>query len=407
VRLDSVAIVGYGTAGQAAALYLRRQGCQVEHFERAPQLQPRGAGFLLQPTGLAVLADLGLAPAALACGARVDALIGRNERQRLVMDMHYARLDPAYFGLGMQRGALFQILRDADSGASHVRAGVHMVAVDRAQRALVDAHGRRYGPYQLIIIADGAHSQLRQTLAEHVRREPLYPWGALWCLAADPDRRWDARLEQRYHLAHTMMGVLPVGTLPGEGASEHRVSIYWSSPVEHGVVKNVADFADWRRQVERLWSEAAPLLDTLDHPQFQLRAGSYRDVLMRRFSERGVVLIGDAAHGMSPQLGQGVNMALLDAQALSYALETEPDLERALQAYERDRRRHLKVYQLLSRWLTPVFQSHHDWLARCRDLAFAPLGRLPVVRQEMLKILSGTKTGWFGRWRMRVRTDAV
>ena len=50
-----IAIVGYGTAGQAAALLLARDGHRVEVFERAPEPGPVGAGFLLQPTGLQVL----------------------------------------------------------------------------------------------------------------------------------------------------------------------------------------------------------------------------------------------------------------------------------------------------------------------------------------------------------------
>ena len=52
MRKRHIAIVGYGTAGQALALLLSRDGHAVEVFERAPQLGPVGAGFLLQPTGL-------------------------------------------------------------------------------------------------------------------------------------------------------------------------------------------------------------------------------------------------------------------------------------------------------------------------------------------------------------------
>ena len=59
-----IAIIGYGTAGQAASLYLQRAGHRIHNVEQAPALRPVGAGFLLQPTGLSVLDDLGL-PAAL------------------------------------------------------------------------------------------------------------------------------------------------------------------------------------------------------------------------------------------------------------------------------------------------------------------------------------------------------
>src|SRR5438445_4200700 len=73
-----IAIVGYGTAGQAAAIYLERHGHRVQVFERSAVLGPLGAGILVQPTGLSVLADLGLLGRALACGAPVHRLAGTN-----------------------------------------------------------------------------------------------------------------------------------------------------------------------------------------------------------------------------------------------------------------------------------------------------------------------------------------
>ena len=69
----------------------------------------------------------------------------------------------------------------------------------------------------------------------------------------------------------------------------------------------------------------------------------------------------------------------------------------ALADYAATRRKHLHIYQFLSRWLTPLFQSHHDHLAWWRDLLFLRLSKLPVARGESLRILSGVKKGWFGR----------
>ncbi|HEV2680683.1 MAG TPA: FAD-dependent monooxygenase, partial [Rhodanobacter sp.] len=98
---------------------------------------------------------------------------------------------------------------------------------------------------------------------------------------------------------------------------------------------------------------------------------------------------------MSPQLGQGVNMALLDAAALADALSESATVDAALSCYSRCRRSHLAVYQRLSRWLTPLFQSDRDGLAWLRDVGFGPLGRMPLARGQMLKILTGTKMGWW------------
>ena len=105
-----IAIVGYGTAGQALAVALSRDDHRVEVFERVAEPGPVGAGFLLQPTGLSVLWELDLLDAALRHGAVVTRLFGETVAARPVMDMRYRELHPALFGLGMQRGAIFQLL---------------------------------------------------------------------------------------------------------------------------------------------------------------------------------------------------------------------------------------------------------------------------------------------------------
>ena len=88
-----IAIVGYGTAGQALAALLARDDHRIEVFERAPVLGPVGAGILLQPTGLWVLWQMGLLGEALKYGAPVERLFGDTLGGRPVMDMRYVALD--------------------------------------------------------------------------------------------------------------------------------------------------------------------------------------------------------------------------------------------------------------------------------------------------------------------------
>jgi len=129
----------------------------------------------------------------------------------------------------------------------------------------------------------------------------------------------------------------------------------------------------------------------------QLRRATYRDAVLDVWSRGRLVLLGDAAHAMSPQLGQGVNMALMDALALRDALRAEATVDAAIGRYQRQRRGHVRIYQFWSRWLTPLFQSERSVAARVRDLTFLPLGRVPGGRGQMLRVLSGLQRGWFGR----------
>src|SRR5690606_13784385 len=96
-----IAIVGCGTAGMAAAVYLARAGHRVTLFERFATPQPVGAGLLLQPSGIAVLRELGLLEAALAGGAVVRGLEGVNHAGRKVLSLRYQDLGAEYFGIGI------------------------------------------------------------------------------------------------------------------------------------------------------------------------------------------------------------------------------------------------------------------------------------------------------------------
>jgi len=391
-----IAIVGYGTAGQAAAILLSRDGHRIEVFERAPSLGPVGAGLLLQPTGLHVLWRMGLLDQALAHGARIGRLYGETPNGRAVMDMRYAALDPRLFGLGMQRGALFTLLARAWPDVGGVHCGSNIAAVDADGRRLRDARGHEYGPFDLVLAADGSASSLRASVAKP-QLDRTYPWGALWCLVSAAGWEHGGELRQRYLAARKMIGLLPVGTRPDDPLP--RLSFFWSLRADEFDAWQQRGLDPWRDEVAALWPQAGSCVARLDSTA-QLARASYRDAVLTRWHRDRLVLVGDAAHALSPQLGQGVNMALMDALALRDALREDDDIDAALTRYTRERRAHVRIYHTFSRWLTPLFQSDRDVVARVRDFSFAPLGRLPGSRGMMLRVLSGTQRGWFGQLRL-------
>ena len=387
-----IAIVGYGTGGQASALLLSRDGHQVEVFERAPVLGPVGAGFLLQPIGLAVLWEMGLLDAVMGHGAVVSRLYGENTNARPVMDMRYRDLDPRLFGLGLQRGALFGLLDAAWQEGRTIHCGATVITVDAEQGQLTLADGRVHAGFDLIIVADGAASRLRGQVATASLDRP-YPWGAQWCLVDQGD--WPDRdeLQQRYVGARRMAGMLPVGTRPGDPVP--KLSFFWSVPLSV-LDRNATDPDQWRADVAKVWPQAAERLHRTDIPG-GLASARYRDAVHRTWSRGCAVLLGDAAHAMSPQLGQGVNMALLDARSLRNALRCAHSIPEALGAYQEDRRHHIRIYHFWSRWLTPLFQSERDLVAWGRDRVFHPMSRLPLGRGQMLQVLTGIRRGWWGK----------
>ncbi|MFG0259540.1 MAG: FAD-dependent oxidoreductase, partial [Phycisphaerales bacterium JB041] len=157
-----VGIVGCGAAGQAAALFMARGGHRVTVFERAAALGPVGAGLLLQPTGMSVLARLGAEEAVQTLAAPVTSLLGTTDRGRRVLDIAYGDLREGLCGYGVQRAALSGVLLDRMLGAEiELRLGVTVCAAGPEGRTLVDSAGECHGPFELIVGADGGRSSLR------------------------------------------------------------------------------------------------------------------------------------------------------------------------------------------------------------------------------------------------------
>jgi 2-polyprenyl-6-methoxyphenol hydroxylase-like FAD-dependent oxidoreductase len=404
-RLE-IAVCGAGTTGLAAAAFLARAGHRVRVLERFERPRPLGAGLLLQPTGLAVLAQLGIDREAIGAGARIERLTGETAGGHRVMAMAYADLAPHYFGVGIHRASLFSLLHDAAAaaGAEIVPdAAVAVSATVSGGRTVGDLRGRTHGPFDLVVDATGMRSPLRDGTVARARVRP-FRYGAVWRavrLPADWPHRSDLR--QRYESARIMIGVLPIGRLEAQG--EGLAALFWSlGPGEHAAWSR--DIPGWRESVARLWPAVAPMLAEVESAA-DMAYASYDDVVVPvPIAERYVVL-GDAAHCTSPQLGQGANLGLLDATLLAAALDTsDGDLAGALESYAAIRRRHVRFYQTASRWLTPFFQSDSRLAGWARDLALPIAGRIPYVRRQMVETLCGIKTGPFsrldpGRWEPR------
>ena len=390
------AVVGCGVGGMAAALALSRRGVEVVLFEAFDTPAPIGSGLLLQPSGLNALASLGRENEIRAAGARVGRLIGHDIAGRTVMDMDYADWRPGAHGVGIHRAVLFQTLFEAVGRSSvELRTGARIDRIEgAASPRLITANGESHGPFDLAVVADGSASHLRQQIRPKARAA-LYPWGAVWANCPDPGGAFDGALRQTYRRADVMIGVLPVGRGPATG-EDKMVSLFWSMRRAELADFPSTDFATWARQVEFLWPDTAPLLATLTG-HAALSPAVYRDVRVGRWCDGARLLIGDAAHATSPQLGQGANLALVDAVELADAVAGDRRaVHQVLLTYQARRRRHAGLYQLASRALTPLFQSGGGFWHRVRDWLFTPMSRAPLLRRMSATVLVGMAR--FGGW---------
>ncbi len=402
-----VGVIGAGTAGLATAAILARQGHQVTVLEKAPALTPVGAGLLIQPSGMAVFQHLGVLPHAQALGAPIDVLqgwlksqprAGGGMRDDLLINSRYTEAAPDRVGLGMHRAALCDVLMAAVTRhQAEVVYGAEVSAVvdhgDQVQvemRVHAQPSTRRF---DLVLIANGARSSLRPQA--WTRLDQAYPWGAAWAIVPEVTDLDYRVLHQFYHGTSRMMGLLPTGYASGSLDAPRLTSIFWSLPAERlesWLSSPDSAFQAWQDEVMQIWPRAGRWVCESGLRPEQFLAARYRDVVMSRFGSGRVGVIGDAAHAMSPQLGQGANMALLDAWAIGRASRMA-DMASFWQTYHQLRLPSIRFYQFMSRLLTPFYQSDISGLAQMRNLSFRWMAYLPWLRRQMAATISGVKCG--------------
>lgn len=382
-----IAIVGAGPAGLAAALYLDRAGHRVTIFERFDTPKPLGSGLILQPTGLTVLHDLGLLKPIADLGARIERLHGTDARSgRTVLEVPYDALRGGRSGLAVHRAALFNVLFDAVERARiAIETDVEIVDWDGAH--LVGRGGRQLGGYDLVVDASGARSPLRTRCDVPGEPRPL-AYGAFWASLDWVEDGFQAdALTQRYDKASVMIGVLPIGRI--ETGGPRKAAFFWSLKPDDAAAVKAQGLDALKARIVSLWPECAGYIEQIASFDDLTLARYGHHTLKRPIGQR-VAIIGDAAHSTSPQLGQGANMALLDARALAYALETSIDVEAALDSYVAARRWHVRVFQALSWMFTPFYQSDSTLLPLLRDRLVATIARVPPAPQVLASMVAGT-----------------
>ncbi|WP_299322744.1 NAD(P)/FAD-dependent oxidoreductase [Parasphingopyxis sp.] len=389
-RAYEIGIAGCGPGGLAAALFLHRLGHRITLFERFEEPRPVGSGLLVQPSGLEVLETLGLAAPIRERGARIDFLKGTSiPSGKRALDVRYGALRGDACAYGVHRALLFGTLYDAVRAEGiAIETGRTVTAVD------IDTGGGRFD------FADGATSARFDCLIDALgARTPLAPpsgrdlaYGALWATLDWPHdvSFLDDALDQRYRRAHEMVGVMPIGLRPSN--DKQGAAFFWSVRADQIEALHAGGTAKWRDTVLALWPETAPLLDQIADTRDMVFAHYAHRTVRRPVSARFAHL-GDAWHSTSPQLGQGANMALLDAAGLASAFHRHTDIADALAYYAWLRTNHIQIYQALSCVFTPLYQAGDGLRPFIRDQLVHWFAGLWPARNLVAAIVSGG-IGW-------------
>ena len=314
-------IVGAGFAGLAAACALGRRGWRVRVHERSDRLRAAGAGIYIYENGLRVLEALGAYDAVVATAPIAHTREVRDENNRLLSVHHW---EPSKRVFSVVRQQVIEALAAAarEVGAEILTSSEGVSATPDGVLTLADGSTHEA---DLIVAADGTNSKLRDSLGLLKTRRPL-PDGAIRLLvAATPkERAGDGGTTIEY-----WSGSRRVLYTPCSGGTIYlALTMLDSDSVAKAVPINAGAWTQWfphlRDLLARLGSEG--------------RYDRFEYVKLKRWSAGRVVVLGDAAHALPPNIGQGAGCAMMNALALPVYLDGHANLIDALAAWERNER---------------------------------------------------------------------
>jgi 2-polyprenyl-6-methoxyphenol hydroxylase-like FAD-dependent oxidoreductase len=360
-----VIVIGAGIGGLSAAIALSRAGLDVQVYERVAELASVGAGISLWKNALVALERLGVYQAIRALGVPGANAGLRTWDGSLLVDAGSTQLQDRFgeFVIVVHRAALQQVLLDA-TGPGCVHLGHACAAIDEdASGVTVRFANGETTRGDAVIGADGLHSVVRAHL--HGDQRPSYRGYTAWRGVVPFDH-------ERLRVGESWGPGRRFGQMPMAGGQ-----VYWfaTANVPEGERSPDGEKADLLRRF-RGWHDPIEALIAATPDAAILRNDMYDRSPLGRWGRGRLTLLGDAAHPMTPNLGQGGCQAIEDAVVLgaaiaSAAADRVPD---ALRAYEDQRVRRTANLINASRRIGVVGQLSNPLLVSLRNAAVKAVG---------------------------------
>ncbi|MGC1240413.1 MAG: FAD-dependent monooxygenase [Chryseosolibacter sp.] len=376
---DRIAIIGGGIGGLTLAIALQRKGFSVKVYEGAPKIQPLGAGLGLAANAVKAFMDIGIGDAVLKAGKILKVLRIKDEKGTVLSETDSEKLSKKFGVINnftIHRADLHRVLIDQlhpDTLQLNKRcAGVQ----PQGPATLIRFTDDTYSLADHVIACDGIHSVVRKILLPHTR--PRYAGYTCWRgvidhfpAHADPDETsetWGAG---------SRFGIVPL--------TNNR--IYWfaclnaraNDPRMRSFQKEdlLRHFGHFHEPVPQILKATPPdkiiWSDIIDLPP------------LKKFAFGNILLMGDAAHATTPNMGQGACMAIEDAAVLTRCLEENASISGAFSDFERKRIERTTAIVNKSWSIGKVAQLENRFLIALRNTAL----RLtpPAVAEKQLRFL--------------------
>ena len=362
-----IAIIGAGMGGLTTGIALKKFGHRVTIYEQAEQILPVGAAISLWSNGVKCLNYLGLTEQVAKLGGQMNDLAYIDGLNGEVMTQF--SLAPLIEEVGQRpypvsRAELQNMLMDA-FGRQDIQLGKRMVSIeDKGQHVEIGFQDGSTVSAALLIGADGTHSMTRQyVLGKQVERRyaGYVNWNGLVEISEDlaPAQQWTTFVGEGKRAS-----LMPV--------AEQRFYFFFDVPLPAGLENQRSEYKTLLKQYFSGWCpQVQRLIDSIDEQKTN-RVEIHDIEPFTQFYKGRVVILGDAAHSTTPDIGQGGCQAMEDAIYLARALQINTlGLEDALKRYQNKRNERANELLLRARKRCDVThmkdeQITKDWYADLR-----------------------------------------
>lgn len=357
-----LAIIGGGIGGLATAVALRRIGIKTTVYESASSFQPLGAGIGIGSNAMLALQQMEVAKDILAHGVALHEQRFYDGNLRLMNTIDFTLLKKR-FGeetITIQRADLHEALFDAvdkDAFRFHKRVASFKQDDSGVTLSFTDNTTARH---DYIIAADGIHSLFRKTVLPN--SVPRYAGYTCWRGISPNNNDVPLHISNEAWSKQGRFGWAPL----------HNGDVYWFACVN--ARENDELFANLtKRDVAHLFKHFSPTVERLIHDTYDdyfLHHDLYDIEPLDTFHYGRIILLGDAAHATTPNMGQGAGQAIEDAYELMRAFETFDTWENIAKVYNAKRVPKTKKVIQLSRQIGWVAQWDSTFLTSFRNILF-------------------------------------
>lgn len=370
-----IAIVGGGIAGLTTALALQRQGISCQVYERAAQLNEVGAGIGLAPNAMFILDQLGLADRLRSLGRPIRELAITGPQLRDYFSSRNpseisSRHQTVFIHRARLQGCLFEAC-EAEQVHLGARYEGHRIEDDKVCVRV----GGQDKVVDLLLGADGIHSAVRRQVFPDSRLR----YSGQTCWRGVAKRALPQELEGKVREAWGYGLRFGFGEIGQE-------ELYWFA-VQKAAPGQVDEPEGLNARLQELFSRFHPIVGELieaTSSESIIRSDIHDLARLPRWSQDRVLLLGDAAHATTPNMGQGACQGIEDAWYLSHALAHSSGFEEAFASFEKHRRSKVD-YVVNNSWRFGQM-AHRGW-GRSVMRAIMKVTPESMAQKQMLRLL--------------------